>query len=104
MQFYNQLDDTFDSYEKLFTQAVGGDSVKELTGRGVPLNKIVVGKPVTPKDAYNTGFVNQTDLGVWAARAFDEFGWYGGIMHWQFPSDKTGASIAQAAASLIQKC
>lgn len=51
------------------------------------MDMIVVGKPVKTSDASNTGWVNPTDLGVWAARANAEFGWNAGIMTWQYPSD-----------------
>lgn len=54
---------------------------------------IVVGKPVKTSDASNTGWVNPTDLGVWAARANAEFGWNAGIMTWQYPSDDQGKFV-----------
>lgn len=108
LQCYNQVDTRYDSYEELFTNATGVDfnktSIKEIADRGVPLKKLVVGKPILPTDATNTGYVEQSDLGAWALQAYEEFGWYAGIGHWQYPSDKTGAAIAAAAGPLIQKC
>jgi len=70
----------------------------------VPLNKILVGKPILTTDASNTGWVNQTDLGEWAAEAFSQYGWFAGIGHWEYPSDTTGASIADAAGPLMALC
>ena len=108
VQFYNQVNSKYNSYEELFIHASGdvfnGTAVKEIAARGIPLKKIVVGKPVTLRDVSNTGFVNQTDLGSWAVKAFDELGWYAGIGHWQYPSDSTGKSIAAAAQPLMKKC
>lgn len=76
----------------------------EIAARGIPLKKIVVGKPVVEGDAANTGYVCQEDLGVWATKAYDEQGWFAGIGHWQYPSDKTGESIAKASGALKQRC
>ena len=108
VQFYNQVDSKYDSYEELFIHASGsvfnGTAVKEIHARGIPYKKIIVGKPILPSDASNTGWVSQTDLGKWAARAYDELNWYGGIMHWQYPSDLTGKAIDDAAGQLKAKC
>ena len=39
--------------------------------RGIPANKIVVGKPAAQIDVMNTGLVSMTDLGTWTTRAFN---------------------------------
>lgn len=70
-----------------------GTSVKEISQRGVPLEKIVVGKPATTADATNTGFTDPNVLSSAFVRAFQEGHWYGGVMLWQFPSDKGGEAI-----------
>ncbi len=60
VQFYNQGETTYDSFEKLFVVSGGhfpGTSVKEICERGVPLNKIVVGKPALQSDAYGSGWM-----------------------------------------------
>lgn len=60
IQFYNQGDTKYDNYDELFIHASGffsGTAVKEIISRGVPAKKIVVGKPVTPGDASNTGYM-----------------------------------------------
>lgn len=72
VQFYNQGDTKYDSFETLFKKSgsfFSGTSVKEIAGYGIPLNKIVVGKPATQQDASNTGLVSHEDLGNWAMRA-----------------------------------
>jgi chitinase len=108
IQFYNQVNSKYNTYEELFIHASGdvfnGTAVKEIAARGVPLQKLVVGKPVTWRDVSNTGFVNQTDLGQWAAKAHDDLGWYAGIGHWQYPSDLTGKSSFEAGSPLQEKC
>ena len=40
IQFYNQGDNTYDTYDKLFVKSVGSfanTSVKEINARGIPL-------------------------------------------------------------------
>lgn len=108
LQFYNQVDSRYDTYEELFVHATGSDfngtAVSEVAARGVPLQKIVVGKPILTTDATNTGWVSQTDLGSFAAQAYRDYGWYAGIAHWQYPSDKTGQAIKDSAGPLIDLC
>ena len=74
LQCYNQVNTKYDSYEELFINATGdvfkGTAIKQIAERGVPLQKLVVGKPVIKQDASNTGFVSQVDLGEWAHRAY----------------------------------
>jgi hypothetical protein len=60
VQFYNQEDSKYDTYAELFNSATGKfskTSVNEIVKRGVPAKKIVVGKPVLPTDASNTGWI-----------------------------------------------
>lgn len=60
MQFYNQGDTRYDTYEELFLKATGtfsGTSIQELINRGVPAKKIVMGKPATMGNVMNTGYV-----------------------------------------------
>ena len=105
VQFYNQGDTTYDTYEKLFVTSGGhfpGTSVKEISQKGVPLEKIVVGKPVTTADAYNTGYMDQQTLGNALVRAYNEGHWYAGIMLWQFQSDKGGLCVKAVCSQLKQ--
>jgi chitinase len=72
VQFYNQGGTTYDSYDALFKVSIGwstGTAVKQMIDAGIPSNKIVVGKPATPSDASNTGFVNNVDFGNWCVKA-----------------------------------
>ena len=54
------------------------------------MNKIVVGKPVTPKDATNTGWMEKGELGNAVTRGKQEMGWSSGVFFWQYSSDPTG--------------
>jgi len=64
----------------------------------------VVCKPVVVTDATNTGYMSGTDLGAAAVQGYNTYGWYAGIGHWQYTSDTTGTTIAQAAGGLISLC
>lgn len=104
IQFYNQGDNTYDSYDKLFVKSVGSfanTSVKELNARGIPLEMIVVGKPVTSFDASNTGWMNKTNLASAISKAVQETSWRAGVMFWQFHSDPTGDVVGTVAKALM---
>jgi chitinase len=107
VQFYNQGNNTYDSYQKLFVESGGhfpGTSVKEISQRGIPLDKIVVGKPVTTGDATNTGYMDKHALGEAVVRAYKEGNWHAGVMFWQFISDTGGQTINAACSQLKQLC
>jgi len=55
---------------------------------------IVVGKPVTQKDASNTGWIDPSDFGVWAKQAHADLGWNTGMFTWQYPSDNNGTYVS----------
>lgn len=67
MQFYNQGESAYNSYQELFIESTGsfpGTAVKNIIEKaGVPQEKVVIGKPVTSGDATNTGWVDPTSLG-----------------------------------------
>jgi|SRR5579862_3048872 chitinase len=97
VQFYNQGPGCYISYEGLFVNsriggcsdiAFHGTSISEIAQNGVPLNKIVLGKPFLRSDAGND-FVNIGDLKMWIDKARNELGWDAGIMTWQWHNFKT---------------
>ncbi len=108
IQFYNQGDSQYNTYNELFVHATGktfnGTAVAEIAARGVPLQKLVVCKPVVVNDATNTGYMAGADLGAAVLQAYNDYGWYAGIGHWQYSSDYTGNTIKEAAGGLIDLC
>ena len=100
VQFYNQGSSDYLTYETLFIQSDGwskNTAVAQIAALGIPMNKIVVGKPVTQGDASNTGYIPQGTLagifetarrGVWS-----DCSNVGGVMNWQFASDTTNWMI-----------
>jgi len=68
------------------------------------LNKIVIGKPVTPADASNTGYVAPTDLNDLFNQGLQTYGWYTGLMIWQYPSDSDLTFVSTVTSNLINYC
>lgn len=98
VQFYNQGNTRYDSYQELFIQATGvfsGTAVKELIDRGIPAKKIVLGKPATMADVMNTGYVQPADLGRWLRQFKQEHNWRPSVMFWQFKNDALGDIMKQ---------
>ena len=96
VQFYNQGTSDYLTYDTLFLKADGwspGTALLQIAQNGIPMNKLLVGKPVTRADVSNTGYVAQDTLasifktarqGVWS-----DCSKVGGVMNWQFASDTT---------------
>ncbi|PIL36371.1 hypothetical protein GSI_00059 [Ganoderma sinense ZZ0214-1] len=94
VQFYNQ--GLYGDCAGLLTSSGGafpGSSLFEIPKNGIPLNKLVIGKPATAADASN-GFMDAATLGSCVKQAKAK-GWNGGVMVWQFPH--ADASWMQAA-------
>ncbi len=87
IQFYNQGDTTYDSYSELFLNSTGTftntavRNIMEVVGKDNQ-HKVVIGKPVKTTDASNTGWVQASQLGEWAAKAKVDLGWDAGVMTW----------------------
>ncbi len=64
------------------------------------MEKIIVGKPVNPGDATNTGYTDKGVLSNAFVRAFQEGRWHGGVMFWQFSSDIGGETVKASISRL----
>ncbi|KAJ3378006.1 hypothetical protein HDU84_008029 [Entophlyctis sp. JEL0112] len=105
VQFYNQGSSSYDSCETLFYTANGWASksaVFEIADQGVPLNKIVIGKPVTSAgvDSGATGYMDAQEMADCFATA-EQYGWNAGVMGWRFGLDIQGTWGATLAAGLV---
>ncbi|KAI1790906.1 chitinase [Ganoderma leucocontextum] len=84
VQFYNQ--GLYTTCESLISKSGGafpGSSLLEIPKHGIPLSKLVIGKPATAADASN-GFMTPATLATCVKQAKAK-GWKGGIMVWQYP-------------------
>ncbi|KAI5122931.1 hypothetical protein M0805_007609 [Coniferiporia weirii] len=84
IQFYNQNDYT--DCTSLLTKSSSTwpqTSVFEIAASGVELNKLVIGKPATAKDASN-GFIDTTTLATCLSQAKQK-NWNAGAMVWEYP-------------------
>jgi len=101
VQFYNQGASCYVDFNGLFLQSAPScpvfpnTSVAEIFNAGVPMNKIVVGKPVTSADASN-GWLSGSQLNSFFAQAKSQFGWNTGVMGWVWNDPGTCQSWVQA--------
>jgi len=90
IQFYNQDSTTYDTYETLFERSNGwslGTSVMEIANSGIPMSKIVIGKPVTKAGVVNSGFVEMNQLDSLFREAASKGTLPRGFMGWQWSLD-----------------
>ncbi|EJD45693.1 glycoside hydrolase family 18 protein [Auricularia subglabra TFB-10046 SS5] len=85
IQFYNQND--YNSCDTLLNKSGAQwpkSSVFEIAASGVPLDKIVIGKPGGAGDA-NNGIMPTSTLAQCVSQAKSR-GWNAGVMAWQYPN------------------
>jgi len=100
VQFYNQGASCYVDYAGLFTNSKScapfpGTSAYEISSYGVPLSKIVVGKPVTTADAGN-GYVAPSDLYTMVKKASTDIGWSAGVMGWVWKAQSSSQAWIHA--------
>lgn len=92
IQFYNQGVNEYVDCNTLLHQSSSfpAASLFEIAASGVPLNKLVIGKPANTADASN-GYMTPSQLAVCVAQA-KQSGWSAGLSVWQYP-DQTSEYI-----------
>ncbi|OXC68759.1 hypothetical protein AYX13_02685 [Cryptococcus neoformans] len=104
VQFYNQGADQYVSCETLLTDSGSewpSTSVFEINAyAGVPLDKIVIGKPLEPSSASN-GYMSASDLHQCVSEA-KEKGWNAGVMFWEWSEVSASSSRIRALLSSIE--
>ena len=104
VQFYNQQTTPYNTSQGLFNVSGGwapDTSVNEMIANGVPMEKIVVGKPATPSDAYDEGsYMTASALNDSIVAAYRYNKWKTGVMYWQFSSDPTSSIIRDTLSGL----
>lgn len=76
----------------------------EIAKRGIDSSKLIIAKPVLPSDATNTGYITAQEFRSIVDKANSVYKWYGGVGHWQYPSDLSGSNIKTVASGLIAFC
>ncbi len=103
IQFYNQGNDNpYESYPDLFgTASASQSSVGEIHAAGVPLSRIVVGKPLNKTDATNTGWVSAGNLALLLqdAKQAQPSLLPAGVMTWQFHCDNESKVWSETIAN-----
>ncbi|KAJ7116029.1 glycoside hydrolase [Mycena epipterygia] len=95
VQFYNQGATEYSTCANLLTTSSTtwpGSALFQIAASGVPLSKLVIGKPGTTGDETSGGYIAPATLAGCLATAKNQ-GWTGGAMVWEWPD---------AAASWIQ--
>ncbi|KAF5350237.1 hypothetical protein D9758_007838 [Tetrapyrgos nigripes] len=99
LQFYNQGTTEYTTCDGLLTTSSATWPNSALfqiaSNSGVPLDKLVIGKPATSGDA-NNGFIDPSTLATCANQAKSQ-GWNGGVMVWEYP-DATASWIQSVRA------
>ncbi|KAF8182479.1 glycoside hydrolase superfamily [Mycena galopus ATCC 62051] len=98
VQFYNQGVTEYTTCAGLLTASSSQwpeSALFQIAANGVPLNKLVIGKPATAADA-GSGYMDPGTLATCLAQAKAK-GWSAGAMTWQYP-DSTSAWISQVRA------
>jgi hypothetical protein len=92
VQFYNNGATT--TYDTIFVSNVNGASVSQIAAEGIPLNKIVVGKPVHTNDIgdITQGYNTAAQLNTMFAQAKSQLGWNAGVMGWQWTDVATNTA------------
>ncbi|KAH8919212.1 glycoside hydrolase family 18 protein [Atractiella rhizophila] len=89
VQFYNQNDYT--TCESLLNTSGSQwphTSLFEIVAKGVPADKLLIGKPASTGDASN-GYVDPATLATCVQQAKGK-GWNAGLMVWQYPNQPIG--------------
>ncbi|RDB20822.1 Basic endochitinase [Hypsizygus marmoreus] len=99
VQFYNQGSNEYTSCAGLLTTSSNTwprSALFQIAASGIPLSKLVIGKPATSGDASN-GFMSTSTLAGCVQQAKSQ-GWNAGVMVWEFPS--AAAAWIQSVRSL----
>ncbi|KAG7439951.1 glycoside hydrolase family 18 protein [Guyanagaster necrorhizus] len=86
VQFYNQGDTEYTTCSGLLTtssETWPQTSLFQIANSGVPLEKLVIGKPATAGDA-GSGYMTTSTLATCLQDAKNQ-GWNGGAMVWEYP-------------------
>jgi len=86
VQFYNQGSSEYTTCTGLLTTSSSTwpqSALFQIAASGIPLSKLVIGKPATSSDASN-GYMSPSTLATCLETAKNQ-GWNGGAMVWEYP-------------------
>jgi len=86
VQFYNQGTNEYTTCNGLLTTSSStwpNSALFQIAASGVPLSKLVIGKPANSGDA-SDGYMSTSTLAGCVAQAKNQ-GWNAGVMVWEFP-------------------
>ncbi|KAF8346881.1 glycoside hydrolase family 18 protein [Amanita rubescens] len=86
VQFYNQGSAEYTTCSGLLTQSSSvhpNSALFQISANGIPLSKLVIGKPATSQLTYS-GYMDTSTLASCLEQAKNQ-GWDGGVMVWEYP-------------------
>jgi len=104
VQFYNQGSSAYTNYETLFQQSDGwstNTAIMQMQKAGIPLSRIVIGKPVSSADASNTGYIPIDQLTAILAQGTRSTPWRTGVMGWQYVHDTEQLGWSNKIATVL---
>ena len=105
VRYFDQGDSTFNTAATLFTKSTGWavkTSVKELIDKGIPSEKIVIGKPATSADtSAPASYMSPSALSTAISEGFSAHGWKTGVMIYQLSSDLNGSIMKQVVQPIV---
>lgn len=90
IQFFNQQSCFFDTYEQLIHDSGNAQpetSVGQIHANGIPFRKMLITKPVSVKDARDTGYLHPIELATIIRKAASNNLAPGGVAAWQWLND-----------------
>jgi len=86
IQYYNN--GASDTFSEIF-ESLNGGSISEIARTGIPLNKLVVGKPVISSDGND--WISASAFHSIVSQAQSQLGWNAGVMGWQWHDSNTNS-------------
>ncbi|GJE89101.1 glycoside hydrolase family 18 protein [Phanerochaete sordida] len=87
VQFHNQGPGEYETCDGLLTESSvvwPQTALFQIAASGVPLNKLVIGKPASPVDVLSGGYMSPATLAHCVALAKNQ-GWDGGVVAFEYP-------------------
>ena len=91
VQCYNQNDNNYNSFNNIFITSGQDFPYSAFTQTNIPLNKLVMGKPMRQTDA-STGYQTPQALNQILTQAKSSISYIGSVMTWQYPYNEPNPS------------
>ena len=105
IQYFDHGETLYDTYRQLFLSAGPkhrGTAIAQLCKTGIPLHKLIIGKPIAHKGYPHSGYVPAEMLAAMLEEAAEQGLAPGGVMGWQWLEDAlTGSQWSQIVSAAM---